>query len=245
MSFYACNSRGECETTEKGRVVSLDSAACQSTCRPLEGDKQATEIFYLTLEYDLPKALEAAPSDQVQVIRRVTGVTVGSYHSYTILESIIEQNYVALYLYQGWNGKCPFRAYLEKQGLTDFDFFLLAFYPISNEIRWYNSTMNIPLNWFALSGRLRRNFQDILLRRGSDFVEDTLELENLPVNEQMDELRSIMAVTWGYTLQGTPYTRTFSAELQQHVFDMEEFQPRASTYLVDNWDLVESLLQEL
>jgi hypothetical protein len=65
MEHYACNFHGHCEVDDEGAFDTQE--LCEHQC---EGSEQ------VDTQYTLAEALHLAPSDQVEVVRRLTGITV-------------------------------------------------------------------------------------------------------------------------------------------------------------------------
>jgi len=152
MTSYSCNLRGQCEIDYQGMFFTL--RRCQDNCRSLEGEQDTQEAAYLVLQYDLDRALHTAPSDRIQVIRRLTSVTVPANDSYKILEALVDKDYPQLYSIPA------FHPYLREQGLDELDFLLLEL------LKPYSSSLT--LNWPALHRRI--DHQLIELFAGDDKV---------------------------------------------------------------------------
>jgi hypothetical protein len=87
---YSCNYSGHCEPDEYGIYPSF--AECQDACR----SQSEKEMLYLIHEYDLESAKLLTPSDQVQVLRRLTGVTVHPLDAREIIDAILVNDFETL-----------------------------------------------------------------------------------------------------------------------------------------------------
>jgi hypothetical protein len=85
---YSCGFGGECEEDELGPFAT--SEACRSRCRPRPNREAELTIF----EYAPEEALALAPSDQVRVVRRLTGVTVPPVAARAVLQVISKREEV-------------------------------------------------------------------------------------------------------------------------------------------------------
>jgi len=89
---YTCNYSGECEPDPNGRYNT--EAECLIHCTGRENK----ELMYLVHEYDPASALDLAPSDQVAVLKRLTGILLEPVDARRILEAIIANDYELLAL---------------------------------------------------------------------------------------------------------------------------------------------------
>src|SRR5665647_705119 len=143
--YYSCNLDGQCEIdVENGQYNTLEE--CQH-CQPLGGGNDAKEAAYIAMSYNLEQALDAAPSDRVQLIRRITGITVPTGYSWEVLLTLVNQDYQTLYHYpfgfgsglglQSDQHTDTFHSYL-RTFLDDFDFLMLelSMSPLDEQLDW-------------------------------------------------------------------------------------------------------------
>jgi len=116
---FSCNLNGTCEE-DFDEGIYLTRQQCQASCQSLGEGADTREAAYLAMSFNLEQALNAAPSDRVNLIRRITGVTVTADDSWDTLASIITDDYLELYRREG----NIFLLYLEAR-LDEFDFLLL------------------------------------------------------------------------------------------------------------------------
>jgi hypothetical protein len=67
---HACSFAGQCETDPQGDYAS------ERICRRLCSPREKVELQYEIYQYALEEALELAPSDQVAVVKRLTGARI-------------------------------------------------------------------------------------------------------------------------------------------------------------------------
>jgi hypothetical protein len=155
MSKYSCSFRGQCESDHKGR---LTREQCERECTALP-DRQMVDVALEVLTYDYELALQAAPSDRVQVVRRLTGLVVDSEQSWDTLMALKYSNY--LYLLSLAGG----REYLAGQ-LDEFTLFLLE---AAKAIRLYRPRTN----WLSLSDTIYRSYQEFF--QGGELYHEMFE----------------------------------------------------------------------
>jgi hypothetical protein len=90
MDRYSCNYAGKCEPDPNGPYESY--VQCLEHCESRENK----DLLYLIHEYDLESARMIAPSDQVVVLRRLTGVTVHPLDARDIIDAILTNDYETL-----------------------------------------------------------------------------------------------------------------------------------------------------
>ena len=101
MTNYACSAKGLCEPYFLG-TQTLDE--CQATCRSLDqGNNDTYQLYLITLSQDPELALQAPPSEQRQIIKILTGVTVKAnredHQVVRMLLSIYYGDYIGLSAY--------------------------------------------------------------------------------------------------------------------------------------------------
>jgi hypothetical protein len=92
MPRLRCNFKGKCEPHAQG--IEYDSVAdCERNCQGVE----ARDLMYEILQYEPELALEAAQSDQIEVLYRLTGVRLNCpYNTSQVLKYLIEEDYMRL-----------------------------------------------------------------------------------------------------------------------------------------------------
>ena len=183
--MYTCNLAGQCEEDDMGQFNTLEE--CQRNCRLLaEGAADAREIAYEIMTFDLEQALEAAPSDRVQVIRRVTGVTVEPASSHGILFAIVLQDWTWLY-----NSPYDFTPYLGTF-LDDLDFLILEMSGIIHDEVVINESFRTIRTQFNLS--FRRTFRGLYDTQTYRVLRDNppRDLQSLEAAVQLELGRMIM-----------------------------------------------------
>ena len=90
---YSISFDGKCESNEYGDYPTLEE--CERACHSID----AKELQYLIYEYAPGAALRLAPSDQVMIVKNLTGVLVDPIDTPTILQAIEINDYETLSLY--------------------------------------------------------------------------------------------------------------------------------------------------
>lgn len=107
MNRYSCNFKGDCEEDANGRYISREN--CQRRCR----GKEQKEVSYSVFEYAPQEALQLAPSDQQEITKRLTGLSLTAadtrelfsvldqegYSVATVKTLVAENNYTELLAY--------------------------------------------------------------------------------------------------------------------------------------------------
>ena len=89
---YACNYNGKCETDSHGEFTTLSE--CQEVCQGVDNK----DLHYLIGEYAPRNGMNMAPSDQVELVRRITGFAPASSEAAVILLEIGLRDYEDLAL---------------------------------------------------------------------------------------------------------------------------------------------------
>src|SRR5665647_29102 len=206
--YYSCNLDGQCEV-DPASFHSL--ADCQRDCQALGGLADTKEAAYIILEYNLEQALEAAPSDRVQLIRRLTGVSVPPEDSWNVLMALLTKDYYYLYYYPLEKSRelepKILRAYIMPQ-LDEFDLLLLEL---------LDEPPPIPVNWEAIKIQIHWQLRRFLGGANEDNIAQILEDD--PV-QTVDELTAVVKGEVGYIIQHTFYIQTYlSPEQIEEIID--------------------------
>jgi len=87
---YLCNFNGNCEPVNRSGSYKADD--CRKTCT----STPYKDLVYEIMMYAPDRAVELAPSDQVVVIKRLTGVTVAPEYAFNIVLALADDSYAPL-----------------------------------------------------------------------------------------------------------------------------------------------------
>lgn len=83
---YSCNTRGRCEPDRRGRYQT--AAECERDCESVH----QRDLLLLTMSFDPTLASGLAPSDQVEVIYKITGVVLEPELAAEVLDYVINDD---------------------------------------------------------------------------------------------------------------------------------------------------------
>ena len=90
---YSCGLNGECQEDPQGRYRSV--GACQRNCQAVD----SKDVQYLIYGYSPQNAIDLAPLDRIEVVKRLTGAVVDPTDAYNILLGLGTDNLILLTRY--------------------------------------------------------------------------------------------------------------------------------------------------